>query len=217
MRKVLPGLAMALVVLGGCSGPPGSDPVENPAPVHATEQVSVYPFTQDGRPASGLDVVHEGNGTCWQSWVSVDSDAARRCAPVPKGDPDTSKPVHDPCYLHPEAGADRALCLADPTTGQAVSFDVVSDDGPRPEEEAAHKPWFLELGDGRHCVLYLSPDEGVDPAEIPTYACGRNDYLYGEPDTGRPVWTIANRHGEADTRIEPGPELDEVQIRTAWF
>ncbi|OLT42658.1 hypothetical protein BJF85_22220 [Saccharomonospora sp. CUA-673] len=210
---------VACAVLAGCSGPDaaGGDTPDDAEPVHATRVIPVYPFARDGDPAAGLDVVDEGEATCWQSWVSVDSDHARRCAPVPTGDPHTSKIVHDPCYVRPDEGTDRALCLADPTRSQAVAFDVVQDDGPRPAEEKEPKPWFLELGDGRQCVLFLSPDEGVDPAEIPTYACGQNDYLYGAPDTRSPVWTMANRHGEADTRIEPGHELDEVQIRTAWL
>lgn len=220
VRKFLPGVVAviaALTGLSGCSSAPDTRPAVNAESVTATEQITVDPFTDSGKPDAGLDIVEKGKGHCWQSWVSITGSDARRCAPELKGGQHTSQEVHDPCYLRVRPGADRALCVQNPTTGEATAFDVVEDTGPAPEETQRHRPWFVELADGRHCVLSPGADDPESTEEDPTYGCGQHDYLYGMPDAREPVWTIANRHGEADEVGEPGPQLDEVPIRTAWF
>lgn len=220
MRKFLPGVVVvvaALTGLGGCTGTSETRLAAHAQPVTTTEQITVDPFTDAGEPDPGLDVVEKGEGNCWQSWVSITTADARRCAPLLKGAEHTSQEVHDPCYVHVRPGPDRAICIQNPTTGEATGFEVVEDTGPAPEETRRHRPWFLELADGRHCVLFPGADDPDSTEEDPTYGCGRNDYLYGMPDTANRVWTIANRHGEAEERTEPGPRLDEAPIRTAWF
>ncbi|GAA1223469.1 hypothetical protein GCM10009676_01020 [Prauserella halophila] len=207
----------ALAGLSGCSGAPDARPATSTQPVTTTEQITVDPFTESGEPAAGLDIVEKGDGNCWQSWVSITGSNARRCAPVLTGDQHTSQEVHDPCYLHVRPGPDRAVCIQNPTTGEATGFDVVEDTGPAPEDAQRHRPWFVELADGRHCVLVPGADDPESTAEDPTYGCGSHDYLYGMPDTTTSVWTITNRHGEAVERAEAGPHRDRVSIRTVWF
>ncbi|GAA1201404.1 hypothetical protein [Prauserella alba] len=220
MRKILPGVVVAIAALaglGGCGGAPDTRLAADAGPVTATEQITVDPFTESGEPDPDLDIVEKGEGNCWQSWVSISGSDARRCAPVLTGDSHTSQEVHDPCYLRVRPGPDRAICIQNPTTGEATGFEVVEDVGPVPKEAQRHRPWFIELADGRHCVPMPGADDPESTEEDPTYGCGRNDYLYGMPDTTTRVWTIANRHGEADERTEPGPQLDKASIRTAWF
>ncbi|OLT42659.1 hypothetical protein BJF85_22225 [Saccharomonospora sp. CUA-673] len=194
------------LVLSGCSGAgsesrPGAG--ADHAPVTATDRVDVQPFAPNGEPAPGLTVIEDAEATCSASGVDLSDPAARRCMTT------EGYLLYDPCYVR----ADTALCLRDPDSTDAVRIHMVEDRGPRPLHELVQRPWLLELADGRRCVLARTPDPD-DPAEQPTYTCGKDDHLFGMPDTSAPVWTIGNRHG-----TDPAPDnpLRDTTIRTAWF
>ncbi|GAA1223462.1 hypothetical protein GCM10009676_01010 [Prauserella halophila] len=223
------GAAAVLLALAGCTGTPGTGAGASGtgasgtvasgtggsdtggsdadrAPVTTTREVHLDPFTSSGRPAPWITVVDRAAAKCSASGVNVTDPDARRCMTT------EGYFLYDPCFVRHLPRPDVALCLRNPTTSEAVRIRIV-EDTPRPDGgESAGRPWFLELADGRHCVPAPSPAED-DPGGRPTYNCGRDDHLYGLPDTTGPVWTITNRLGDADAPGPPHP----VRIRTAWL
>ncbi|MEU6643323.1 hypothetical protein ABZ863_12315 [Saccharomonospora sp. NPDC046836] len=195
----LPGLFVLLLVAGACT----NTPEPRTAPVTATEQVMTNPFTPDDEPAPGLRVVEDTTGTCSPSNVSVGNTAARRCVtPVFL--------VLDPCFVPPTGQHFVALCLPDPTSTEAVRFTMTADLGPRRQDAGTPQPWFVELADGRMCAQVAGDTLPTLNGEPPTFGCGHADYLYGTPQHGTGIWTMANRR---DSELA----VETVQIRTAWL
>ncbi|KID30717.1 hypothetical protein HQ32_02222 [Prauserella sp. Am3] len=213
VRSALLTAVLALVLMTvACSGDAAEQAHPEAAPVTATQRVTVEPFTPDGAPSPRLTVTDEADAKCSASGVDLSDPTARRCMTT------EGYLLYDPCYVRPGPTPDTALCLREPDSTDAVRIHLVEDAGPLPPEEITQRPWYLQLEDGRRCVLAPRPDP-TDPAEQPTYTCGKGDHLFGMPDTSAPVWTIGNRQ-DTDTAGGTGDAesaLREVDIRTAWF
>ncbi|OLF10821.1 hypothetical protein [Actinophytocola xanthii] len=195
----------AVVGLGLCCASCTATVTGSPSAVALpkTEVVVANPFTAAGEPAADVTVVEQAVGSCQDSNLASGNPQARRCFTE-----DSS--VLDPCFLPAGRLAERALCLSDPTAGEAVELRVTDDSALPPGEHSYDgDPWFLELVNGLECQL-LGGATVVFQGLRMNYACGPDRYLYGSPDRQQDTWTI--RYGS-----EAPAELTSVPVRTAWF
>ena len=182
-------------------------PTVEPAPVEAapslarTDQRYFLPFTRDGLNP-GLSVTGNERGVCgFTSSAALARPDAWDCI----GD---TNQIHDPCFENPFAERDdpgELACITSPFTTEVVLF-TLSDPLVR-EKEAADVagngsntamdltdpwvlPWALELSNGERCTLLPGTVDVI--AGLPVhYGCSNGGLILGEPERGRPVWTVS--------------------------
>ncbi|GGS15965.1 hypothetical protein [Actinokineospora fastidiosa] len=116
MRGVV-NLLMVLLGASGCSNAVVGHP--SPEPLRATEVILLSPMSAPEDTARWR-ITEEAVGGCHSSSISPANSRARRCFTE-------DSQVLDPCYVSPFAGSDEALCLSDPTGGDAVRIVITSD------------------------------------------------------------------------------------------
>ncbi|MEV4757358.1 hypothetical protein AB0J86_19885 [Micromonospora sp. NPDC049559] len=197
-------LAVAVLLLGGCSTPAGRLRVlAGAAGGPGTELLQVNPYDAAGA-AAGIKVVLEATGNCQSSNSDASNRNAFRCF-IDQTDPSGGN-IEDPCFAPPsDAGDGSLLCLTDPQAHSAVR--VIPSQRPQPSAIANADPWYLQLEDGTLCALADGATDELDGMRL-NYSCVDDSYLYGDPDRGTPIWTIARK-----TDATP---LGPARIARAW-
>lgn len=213
-NALLPVLALACLLSTVAACDNGSESAATSPRVTATKTVTMRPFTPDGRTAPWVTVVGDATGACYPSGVDAGNPQARRCFT------DATSVALDPCFVPAPGSAGVALCLPDPTSGQATRVAIYSDLDPNSESTSESTdttdsgavpnigPWFVELASGVRCEAATGVDAMVDGLPL-TYSCDDGGFLYGPVDTGGRVWTAHyQRDGAAHTQV--------AAVRTAW-
>jgi hypothetical protein len=183
-----------------------------------TDQRYFLPFTRDGlNPV--LSVTGNEQGVCgFTSAAALARPDAWDCI----GD---SNQIHDPCFENPFLPPDEPgelACITSPFTSEVVLFTLneplvrdkeaaaIGSNGPNTTMDLSDPwvlPWALELANGERCTLLPGTVDVF--AGLPVhYGCSGGEIL-GEPDRGRPVWTVSYlADGDVATTL--------VDVAAAW-
>ncbi|MGA8112262.1 MAG: hypothetical protein WCA46_01220 [Actinocatenispora sp.] len=181
-------------VLAGC-GEAGADGAVSDRPA-ATTVATLRPWASGGDLAHGLRATGgpERGGSCWTSSEVTGRADAFRCA--------IGNTILDPCLSDPHAGTPaRVACPVSPTRMRVV---LLTEALPAPTGTARKAgDWLFLLLGGDQCVRRT----GAGPAprgDLPlTMTCRSGALIWGEPDTGRRVWTVRSsktEHGALSVR-----------------
>ncbi len=150
-RAVVAGVALAVMVLGGCAtshrgadapagGAPTTRTTSAPAGVTVTKTRVFTPYDRSGAPTAG--VVAHRSGSCFTRSITVNAQGAYRCF--------AANTILDPCFAEP--GTTHVLdCYASPWS-RAVQLRVSAVPTTTTAADVT-RPWAIELAGGQHCVV----------------------------------------------------------------
>jgi hypothetical protein len=180
---------------------------ETPA-LDRTDLRYVVPFSPDGLSAA-LTVAATETGTCIsESLADAGRSDAWRCT--------VGNAIHDPCFASPFGVEGEPVTLACLDTPLAADVLLLTVDAPLPpragdaggSDQPAPLPWVLELANGEQCDVATGATIGLVDMRL-NYFCTGQGTILGEPDRGRPVWTVVYWP-------EGAPVTETVEVAVAW-
>jgi hypothetical protein len=200
---LLAGLVLGAVVLSSCAGnanPTGSATTTT-SPV-GTRDITYYPYTPIGTVVPELTVTRTVSGTCVSPGIAGAS--SYRCFAQP------GSTIYDPCFAAPHATGGPLVCVADPSTTVAVTFDTAT-----LPTAAAGGPttrlWAMRLSNGQTCVLVDGAWAGLGPFACPSPGSGPPEADCHTPTSGSSWWTALCQRTEADSA-----PFESLRVETVW-
>src|SRR3954447_23438454 len=201
---------------GNAAGSPASSASPTARPVPSMQPVRVVATTvrhyepwADAQPAPGSIVTKAaGNTTCWEgSIVSARADAYR-CSTTGTYDGGN---LFDPCFASP-TDVHRMLCPSEPLGAHRLLAITSARPGASnpPLKRETGAAWDFELAGGVSCRAVSGAAEIV-AGQRASYFCSDRRWLWGDPETARPRWTI-----RSSATLHP-TVFQHVQIATAWY
>jgi hypothetical protein len=129
-------------------------------------------------------------GTCVSPGVAGTS--SYRCFAQPHA------AIDDPCFAPPRATSGPLECVTDPTTDEAVQFDVGPLPAPLPGAPAT-RPWAMQLSNGQVCLLVAAAWGALGPFACPTRGATSSVADCHVPQPGVPWWSAECQAQEEDS------------------
>ena len=180
-----------------------------------TKVISYIPDT----PTIGMTAK---SGSCWVNSVAAPYRAdAWRCA--------VGNEISDPCFEVPnQNGAKELICGRDQENSNATSTFMLKLIKPLPVPGAVPDPvpsnwaWAVMLADGTYCTPFTGTRPFAATGEAAIYACASKnpaeEYIFGDLNNDRPVWTAAvGTLSKSTSTYPPAIEsLQNISVRTVW-
>ena len=151
-------------------------------PAEGTQQVGFDPYSPGGTLLPSVQVTQKVSGTCLSPGVAGTS--SYRCFAQP------GSRIYDPCFAPPHAANGPLECIADPTSPDAVEFDVGALPA-APSGAPAARAWALQLSNGQVCVLVNAAWGGLGPFACPIPAAASSIADCHAPQKAAPWWSAA--------------------------
>jgi len=147
-----------------------------------TQEVGFDPYSAQRTILPSVQVAQKVSGTCVSPGVA--GTTSYRCVAQP------SSRIYDPCFAPPRATSGPLECFADPTSTDAVEFDIGALRA-APSGAPATRPWAMQLSDGQVC--------GLGPFACPIPAATSSLADCHVPEEAVPWWSASCQPQETAT------------------
>ncbi len=147
-----------------------------------TQEVGFDPYSAQGTILPSVQVTQKVSGTCISPGVA--GTTSYRCFSQP------GSRIYDPCFAPPRATSGPLECFADPTSADAVEFDIAALPA-TPSGAPATRQWAMQLPDGQVCVLVSAAWGSLGPFACPIPAPTSSLADCHVPQEAVPWWSAA--------------------------